>query len=144
MTKATTETTSHRTANKPPPCLQCRHGRHSSTTSHHAAMWPQDHDDNHAQTCSTRWRSLQAKLARTSLRFTTLRSGEPPSLYTPWPRTLYKGSQGTHLRGPTLIHSFLHCRRAPEAGSPTSSTIHAPPIVRTSEHSSEKHALDHF
>ena len=118
--KTTVETMSHRMADELPPCLQCRHGWHSSTTSHHATTWPQDHDDNHAQTCSTRWPSLQAKLARTSLRLMNLRLGEPPSLYTPWPRTLYKGSQGTHLGDPkpfdpTLIHSFLHRRRAPEA-----------------------------
>jgi hypothetical protein len=47
MTKTTAETTSHRTAGKPPPCLQCRHGWHSSTTSHHAMPWPQDRNDNH-------------------------------------------------------------------------------------------------
>ena len=95
--KTTVETISHRMDGEPPPCLQCHHGRHSSTTSQRAATWPQDHDDNHAPTYSTRRRNLQAKLARTSLRLMTLWSGEPSSLYTPWPRTLYKGSQGTHL-----------------------------------------------
>jgi hypothetical protein len=64
MTKAIAETTSHRMASEPPPCLQCRHGRHSSTTPHLTATWAQDHDDNHTQTCSIRRRSLQAKLAR--------------------------------------------------------------------------------
>jgi hypothetical protein len=93
ITKTTTRTTSHRTTGPPPPC-------------HSAATWPQDHDDNHARTCSIKWCSLQAKLARTSLRLTTLRSGESSSLYTPWPQTLYKSSQGTHLGNPTLIHSF--------------------------------------
>jgi len=106
VTKAMAETTSHRTAGEPPVCLQCRHGWHSSTTPHHAVTWPQVHDDNHAQTCTTRRRSLQAKLARTSLRLTTLRSGESPSLYTPWPRTLYKGSLGTISRHPLPFHSF--------------------------------------
>jgi hypothetical protein len=62
--KTTVETTSWRTTSEPPPCLQCHHGRHSSTTPHLTMMWPQDHDDNHAQTCTTRQRSLQAKLAR--------------------------------------------------------------------------------
>ena len=105
MTKTMVKTTSHRTTSEPPPCLQCCHGRHSSTTPHHAMMWPQDHDDNHAQTCTTRWRSLQAKLARSFLRLTTLRLGESSSLYVPWPQTLYKGSQGTHLGDQ---NSFTH------------------------------------
>ena len=64
MTKAIMETTPQRTAGKPPPCLHCCHGRHSSTTPHLTATWAQDHDDNHAQTYFTRRRSLQAKLAR--------------------------------------------------------------------------------
>jgi len=64
MTKAIIETTSHRMAGEPPPCLQCRHGRHSSTMPHLTTMWAQDHDDNHAPMYSTRWCSLQAKLAR--------------------------------------------------------------------------------
>ena len=81
--KTKMRTTSRRIASEPPPCLQCRHGRYSSTTSHHATTWPQDHDDNHAQTYPTRRRSLQAKLARTSLRLTTLRSREPTALYMP-------------------------------------------------------------
>ena len=92
MTKTTAETTSHRTAGELPSCLQCRHGRHSGTTPYYAAMWPQGHDDSHARMYSTRWRSLQAKSARPSLRLTTLRSGEPIALYALWPRTLYKNS----------------------------------------------------
>jgi hypothetical protein len=64
MTKAITETTSHRTAGEPPPYLQCHHGQHSSTMPHLTAMWAQDHDNNHAQTYFIRRRSLQAKLAR--------------------------------------------------------------------------------
>ena len=115
MMKTMVRTTSHRTAGELPSCLQCRHDRHSSTTSHHAATWPQDHDDNHAHTCSPRRRSLQAKLDWPSLRLTILRSEEPTALYKPWLRTLYKGSQGTRLGDPSLIHSFLHRRRAPEA-----------------------------
>jgi hypothetical protein len=65
MTKATTKTTSHRTAGELIPCLQCHHGRYSSTTPHHAATWAQDHDGNHGQAFITRRRNLQAKLART-------------------------------------------------------------------------------
>ena len=115
MTKATTDTALHRMADEPPSKPQCRHGRHSSATSHPAATRPEDHDDSHNRTCTRRRRSLQAKLARSSLRLTTLWSGEPSSLYSPWPRTLHKGSQDTHLGDPTLIHSFLHRRRASEA-----------------------------
>jgi hypothetical protein len=64
MTKATTETTSRRIADEPPPCLQCCHGRHSSTVPHLTVTWTQDHDDNHAQTCAIRQCSLQAKFTR--------------------------------------------------------------------------------
>jgi hypothetical protein len=64
MTKATAETTLGRTVGEPSPCLQCRHGRHGSTTPHLTATWAQDHDDNHVRTCTTRRHSLQAKLAR--------------------------------------------------------------------------------
>jgi len=78
--KATTDTVLHSTAKEPPSKLECRHGRHSSTTSHPAAPWPEDHDDSHDRTYTRRWHSLQAKLARTSLRLMTLRSGEPPCL----------------------------------------------------------------
>ena len=83
MTKATAETTSHRMAGELSSCLQCRHGWHSSTTPCHSTTWPQDHDDSHAQTCSTKYHSLQAKLARPSLRLMTLRSGELIALYAP-------------------------------------------------------------
>jgi hypothetical protein len=58
------ETTSRRMAGETPPCPQCRHNRYSSTMPHHTATWAQDHDDNHARTCTTKWRYLQAKLAR--------------------------------------------------------------------------------
>jgi hypothetical protein len=75
--KTTVETTMHRMAGEPQPCLQCHHGRYSSTTSHHATTWPPDYDDSHAQTCTTRRHNLQANLARSSLRLTILRSGEP-------------------------------------------------------------------
>jgi hypothetical protein len=105
MTKTTTETTLHRMASELPSCLQCRHDRHSSTMSCHATTWPQDRDENHARTCPTRRHSLQAKLGRPSIRLSTPRSGEPIALYTPWPRTLYKGSQGTHLY---MIHILYH------------------------------------
>ena len=107
VTKATTDTALHRTADEPPSRLQCRHGRHSSATSHHVTTWPEDHDDSHARMNTRRQHSLQATLARTSLRLTTLRSGEPPPLYAPWPQTLYKGSQGTHLDILILYH-FTH------------------------------------
>jgi hypothetical protein len=33
---------------------------------------------------------------------------------------------------------------SPSSSSPTSFTILAPPVVRTLEHSSEEHALDHL
>ena len=85
MTKTMMETTSHKMAGEPPACLQCCHDQHSNTMPYHAVAWPQDHDDNHARMCTSRWRSLQAKLARPSLRLMTLRSGEPTSLYIPWP-----------------------------------------------------------
>ena len=78
---------------------------------------PQDHNDNQAQTCTSRWRSLQAKLARPSLRLTTPLSGEPIVLYAPSPQTLYKGSQDTHLDRFTssTISLILHHSRAPRA-----------------------------
>jgi hypothetical protein len=46
-------------------CAYSAATRHSSTTPHLTTTWAQDHDDNHAQTCATRRRSLQAKLAST-------------------------------------------------------------------------------
>jgi hypothetical protein len=64
MTKATMETMLHRTAGKPPSCLHCRHGWHSSTMPYLTMTWAQDHDYNYTQMCTTRRHSLQAKLAR--------------------------------------------------------------------------------
>ena len=151
--KTTTETMSHRTAGEPPPCLQCCHGQYSSATPHHAMTWPPDHDDNHARTCSTRRCSLQAKLARPSLTLMTLWSGEPIALYVPQPRTIYKGSQGTHDTHPLPFHSFSIVAGLLELLFRQSisqlqlfflfhhSCTH---IVKTSEHSSDEHALDHL
>jgi hypothetical protein len=117
-TRAMTDAALHTTTNEPPPCLQCRHGLHSSALSHLVMMWPQDRDESHAQTSTRRRRSLQAKLARTSLRLTTLRSGEPPLCIKTWPQTLYKGSQGTHLgtwthSSSSTISFIHHSSRAP-------------------------------
>ena len=78
MTKTMTDATLHRTADELSPWLQCCHSQHSSTMSDPAMMWPQEHKDSHARASTRRWHSLQAKLARTSLRLSTLRSGEPP------------------------------------------------------------------
>jgi hypothetical protein len=86
------DTALHRTVDEPPMCLQCLPRPARGTTSRSIATWPQDHDDGHAQTDTKRWRSLQDKLVRTSLRLMTLRSGEPPLCNEPWPRNLYKGS----------------------------------------------------
>jgi hypothetical protein len=64
--KGHSELTSHRTVGEPTPCQQCRHDRHCSITPHRAATWTQNHDDNHAQTCTNtkiRPPSLQAKIA---------------------------------------------------------------------------------
>jgi hypothetical protein len=109
MTKTTVETTSHRTASELPSCLQYRHGWHSSTTPCHSTMWPQDHDDSHARTYSTRRRSLQAKLARTSRRLVTPQSGEPP-LYTSHVPELYirvaRAPISTFILNPLPFHSF--------------------------------------
>jgi hypothetical protein len=109
MTKTTTETTSHRTASELRSCLQYRHGRHSSTTPCHATMWPQDHDDSHAQTYSTRRQSLQAKLARTSRRLATPQLGEPP-LYTSHVPELYirvaRAPISTFILNLLPFHSF--------------------------------------
>jgi hypothetical protein len=77
MTKTMAEATSHRMTGELSSCLQCHHFWHSSTTPHYAMTWPQDHDDSHARTYSTKWHSLQAKLDRHFLRLMTLRSGEP-------------------------------------------------------------------
>jgi hypothetical protein len=90
--KTMMDTALHRTADEPPMCLQCLPRPARSTTSDPVATWPQDHDDSHTWASIRRWCSLQAKLAKTSLRLSTLRSGEPPLCNEPWPRTLYKGS----------------------------------------------------
>jgi hypothetical protein len=53
-------------AGEPPPCQQCRHDWHYSTTSPHTATWAQDYDDSYARTYTnikTRRASLQAKIA---------------------------------------------------------------------------------
>ena len=155
MTKTTVETMSHRTAGAPPPCLECHHNRRRSTAPLHAARWPQDNDDSHIRAYSTRRHSLQAKLARPSLRLTTIRSGEPPPLYVSWPRTLYKSSQGILSRySASPTHSLtLHRSRAPEASFwatcllalallPLPPFLH--PHCKNLEHSSEEHALDHL
>jgi hypothetical protein len=76
MMKTTAETTSHRMAGEPLSSLQCHHGRYSSATSHHVVVWPYDHNYNHTQTCAARRHSLRAKLARSSLRLTTFKSGD--------------------------------------------------------------------
>ena len=118
MTKTMTETTSHRVASEPPPCLQCHNGQHSSTMPHHAVMWPQDHDDNHAWTCTTRWHSLQAKLARPFLRLSTLRSGEPPLCISPG-LGLYIRVVRAPISGMTFTSSTIpfihHCSGTPRA-----------------------------
>ena len=72
VTKATTDTALHRTADEPPSRLECHHGQHSSAMSHPATTWPEDHDDSHDPTCTKRQHSLQAKLARPSLKLSTL------------------------------------------------------------------------
>jgi hypothetical protein len=110
----------HRTVDKLSPWLQCYHDQHSSTTSDPTAMWPQDQDDGHSRASTSRRRSLQAKLARTSLKLLTLRSGEPPFCNEFWPQTLYKGGHGSHLgtRSHSLsstIRSIHHSNRAPGA-----------------------------
>ena len=85
VTKVMTDTALHRMADEPSPCLQCRHGQHNSTTSHPDAVWQHDHDDSHARMSTRRRHSLQAKLARTSLRLSTLQSGELPLCTSPSP-----------------------------------------------------------
>jgi hypothetical protein len=114
MTKTTTDSTLLRMADEPPPCLQCRHGPHSSTMSHLVMTWPQDHDDSHARTSTRRWHSLQAKLARTSLRLTTLWSGEPLLCISPVPKLYIRTARATHSESSTIpfVH---HSSRASEA-----------------------------
>jgi hypothetical protein len=91
MTKIMTDVALHRTADELSPWLKCCHDQHSSTMSNPTLTWPQDHDDSHAWMNTRRQHSLQAKLARTFLRLTTLRSEEHPLCIKRWPRTLYKG-----------------------------------------------------
>jgi hypothetical protein len=74
-----------------------------------------------------------------SLRLTTARSGEPNSLYIAWPRTIYKGSQVTLPRRWILETSF---GQSLSTLLPLPLFLHAYPIVRTLEHSTEKHAFD--
>jgi hypothetical protein len=102
MAGTSTDTALHRMADEPSPWLQCCHDQHSSTRHN---PQPQDHDDSHDPADTRRWRSLQAKIARTS------------SLYQALSRTLYEGSQGALLGA---FHSFcilyLHSSsRAPRA-----------------------------
>jgi hypothetical protein len=119
VTKAMRDTALRRMANEPPTRLKCHHGQYSSTMSHPVATCPEDHDNSHDQTCTRRRHSLQTKLARTSIRLTTLRSGEPPALYVSRPQTLYKCSR-THSKdskSPTHFESstipfILHSSRA--------------------------------
>jgi hypothetical protein len=104
MMKAMIDTALHRTVDEPPSRLQCRHSRHSSATTHPTAMWPEDHDDSHDQTCTRRWRSLQAKLARPSLRLSTLQSGEPPLCMSPSPELYIRTARARRFR--ILYHSI--------------------------------------
>ena len=118
MTKTTTDTTMHRTADKPPSRLQCRHGRHNSTTSHPVATRPEDDDDSHDRMCTRRRRRFQAKFIRPSLRLSTLRSGEPPFCISPGPG-LYIRAAMAPISGTTFTSSTIpfihHCSRAPGA-----------------------------
>jgi hypothetical protein len=119
-TKTMWDAVLHMIADELSPWLQCYHDQHSSTTANPAMTWPQDHDDSHAWTNTRRWRSLQAKLVRTSLRLMTLWSSEPPLCIKPWPKTLYKDGQGTHLgiishSSSSTITSIHHSSRAPRA-----------------------------
>jgi len=101
-TKTMTDATLHRTADELSPWLQCCHDQHSSTTSDPAATWPQDHDDGHARASIRRRRSLQAKLARTFLRLSTLRLGEPPLCNEPWPKLYIRA-----VRAPIFEHLHI-------------------------------------
>jgi len=103
VTKVMTDTALHRMADEPSPCLQCHHGQHNSTTSHPAALWPQDHDDSHARMSTRRRRSLQAKLARTSLKLSTLRSREPPLCISPGPELYIRTNRETHSGHPLRL-----------------------------------------
>ena len=118
ITKATTDTALHRTADEPPSRLQCHYDRHSSATSHPAATWPEDHDDSHDWPCTRRRRGLQAKLARPSLRLSALRSGEPPLCICPGPELYIRAARAPiseTIRTFTTIPFIHHCSRAPGA-----------------------------
>jgi hypothetical protein len=100
--KTMTDTALHRIAEELSPWLQCCHDQHNSSTSDPAVTWPPNHDDSHAQTSSTRRRSLHAKLARTSVRLSTLRSREPTLCIKPCPE-LYIRTARAPISGHGLI-----------------------------------------
>ena len=106
MTEGTTDTALHRMTDKSSSRLQCRHGWHSSATPYPVATRPEDHDDNQYRTRTRRRRSLQAKLARTSLRPTTLRSGEPPLCMSPGPKLFIRTARAQRYTHPLPLHSF--------------------------------------
>jgi hypothetical protein len=120
--------TSHRTVGESPPCQQCHHDRHCSIMPRHAATWAQDHNNNHTWTCAdakTRQPSVQAKFTSfPSLRLMTTRSGEPFSLYVTWPPDSQDFIQAVPHHSPTSFPLLTH------------------PIIRTSKHSTEEHALE--
>jgi hypothetical protein len=131
------------TAGETPPC---RHDRHSNITPHHAAMWTQDHDDNHDRTCTTpRQDGVTCKLARfppsgsrpLGQKNLLLCMWPGPELYIRVTRAPFSwrwsNSRSSHSGSPS-----------PRSSSPTSFTILALLIVRTSEHSSEEHVFDHL
>jgi hypothetical protein len=132
----------HGTVGGPPPCQQCRHDRHCSIMPRHAAMWAQDHDNNHTWAYAdvkTRRPFLQAKFTSfPSLRCTTTRSGEPISLNVTWPPGLYIRAARAPFQGDGL--SRLHW--VVPHHSPTSFPLLTHPIVRTLDHSTEEHALE--
>jgi hypothetical protein len=101
-TKTMIDTALHGTANELSLWLQCCHGQHSSTTSALAITWPQDHDEGHAQPNTRRWRSLQAKLARTSLKLSTIRLGNLLFVTSPGPE-LYIMAARAPISGDILI-----------------------------------------
>jgi hypothetical protein len=106
MTKTTTDSVLPRTTSEPPSCLQCRHGRHSSTTSSPAVTWPRDQDESQASMRTRRRRSLQAKLARPFLRLMTLRSGEPPLCTSLGPELYIRTAKAPHSGHPLPFQSF--------------------------------------
>jgi hypothetical protein len=108
MMKATTDTALHRTTDEPPSRLQCCHSQHSSSTSHPAATRLEDHDDSHNQTCTRRWHSLQAKLARPFLRLSTLRSGEPPLCISPGPELYIRVARAPISGTIDILYHSIH------------------------------------